>query len=141
MSQVKYLTAAEVLHLNETAIATLGGGNAGVQSPRAFDVVITQPQQIVFGQEMYPTIWLKAAYMMQQIVKTPVFVDGSKRTAMLVVQTFLTANGYEPTPDFFEDVQAFTIEVTQTANTEAVMATIADWLASVFTERQSKSIK
>lgn len=43
MSQVKYLTAAEVLHLNETAIATLGGGNAGVQSPRAFDVVITQP--------------------------------------------------------------------------------------------------
>jgi death-on-curing protein len=97
--------------------------------------VITQPQQIVFGQEMYPTIWLKAAYMMQQIVKTPVFVDGSKRTAMLVVQTFLTANGYDPTPDFFEDVQAFTIEVTQTSNTEAVMATIADWLASVFTER------
>ena len=90
---------------------------------------------------MYPTIWLKAAYMMQQIVKTPVFVDGSKRTAMLVVQNFLTANGYDPTPNFLEDVQAFTIEVTQTANTEAVMATIADWLASVFTERQSKSIK
>lgn len=101
MNQVQYLTAAEVLHLNETAIATLGGGNAGVQSPRTFDVVISQPQQIVFGQEMYPTICLKAAYMMQQIIKTPVFVDGSKQTAMPVVQTFLNANGYDPTPDFF----------------------------------------
>ncbi|KXU10299.1 hypothetical protein WEIDD23_00392 [Weissella sp. DD23] len=40
-----------------------------------------------------------------------------------------------PRQIFFEDVQAFTIEVTQTANTEVVMATIADWLASVFTER------
>ena len=35
----------------------------------------------------------------------------------------------------FLDVQTFTIEVTQTSNTEAVMAAIADWLASVFTER------
>lgn len=56
-------------------------------------MVLDQPKQVVFGQEVYPTIWVKAAYMMQQIIKTPVFVDGSKRTAGLVVLRVLQENG------------------------------------------------
>lgn len=38
------------------------GGNAGIQS-RAFEVILDQPKQVVFGQEVYPTVWLKATYM------------------------------------------------------------------------------
>ena len=60
MTETHYLNREELLSLNEQAVYELGG-NAGVQSPRAFEVVLDQPKQVVFGQEVYPTIWVKAA--------------------------------------------------------------------------------
>ena len=60
MTETHYLSREELLSLNEQAVVELGG-NAGVQSPRAFEVVLDQPKQVVFGQEVYPTIWVKAA--------------------------------------------------------------------------------
>jgi death-on-curing protein len=130
---IQYLTAEQVLALNQQAVDQIGGGTAGVQSPRAFDVVVNQPRQVLFGHEVYGTIWLKAAYMMQQIIKTPVFVDGSKRTAMLVGQTFLTQNGSQPRDDDFNSLaKVFILEMTQRPNDDANMALVADWLADQF---------
>ena len=64
MTETQYLNREELLSLNEQAVLKFGG-NAGIQSPRAFEVILDQPKQVVFGQEVYPTVWLKAAYMMQ----------------------------------------------------------------------------
>ncbi|WP_373891268.1 type II toxin-antitoxin system death-on-curing family toxin [Weissella confusa] len=132
MEETHYLTRDELLALNKHAVEALGG-NAGVQSPRAFEVVIDQPKQVVFGQEVYPTVWLKAAYMMQQIIKTPVFVDGSKRTAGLVVLSFLQQNGYQPVHDDYNDrAKAFIFEMVQKDNSEETMMLIAEWLSAQF---------
>lgn len=132
MEETHYLTRDELLALNKHAVEALGG-NAGIQSPRAFEVVIEQPKQVVFGQEVYPTVWLKAAYMMQQIIKTPVFVDGSKRTAGLVVLRFLQENGYQPLGDDYNEVaQDFIIEMVQKDNSEETMMLIAEWLSAQF---------
>lgn len=132
MTEVIYLDRERLLDLNRQAVAELGG-NAGIQSPRAFEVVIEQPKQVVFGQEVYPTIWVKAAYMMQQIIKTPVFVDGSKRTAGLVVLTFLQENGYQPVgEDYSEIVRDFILEMVQRDNSEKTMLLIAEWLSARF---------
>ncbi|TGE72985.1 type II toxin-antitoxin system death-on-curing family toxin [Weissella confusa] len=134
MEETHYLIRDELLKLNEQAVATLGG-NAGIQSPRAFEVVIEQPKQVVFGQEVYPTIWVKAAYMMQQIIKTPVFVDGSKRTAGLVVLRFLQENGYQPMgEDYNEVARNFILELVQSDNSEETMMLIARWLSNHFTQ-------
>lgn len=128
MTETHYLSREELLSLNEQAVVELGG-NAGVQSPRAFEVVLDQPKQVVFGQEVYPTIWVKAAYMMQQIIKTPVFVDGSKRTAGLVVLRFLQENGYQPMgEDYNEVARNFILEMVQSDNSEETMKLIAKWL-------------
>ena len=133
MEETHYLTRDELLALNKHAVEALGE-NAGIQSPRAFEVVIEQPKQVVFGQEVYPTVWLKAAYMMQQIIKTPVFVDGSKRTAGLVVLRFLQENGYQPLGDDYNEVaQDFIIEMVQKDNSEETMMLIAEWLSAQFT--------
>ena len=119
MTETHYLNREELLSLNEQAVVELGG-NAGVQSPRAFEVVLDQPKQVVFGQEVYPTIWVKAAYMMQQIIKTPVFVDGSKRTAGLVVLRFLQENGYQPMgEDYNEVARNFILEMVQSDFTQS----------------------
>ncbi len=132
MTETQYLNREELLSLNEQAVLKLGG-NTGIQSPRAFEVILDQPKQVVFGQEVYPTVWLKAAYMMQQIIKTPVFVDGSKRTAGLVVLRFLQENGYQPVSDNYDDLaKAFIFKMVQKANSEETMALIAGWLSSQF---------
>ena len=134
MEETHYLTRDELLALNKHAVEALGG-NAGIQSPRAFEVVIEQPKQRVFGQEVYPTVWLKAAYMMQQIIKTPVFVDGSKRTAGLVVLRFLQENGYQPLGDDYNEVaRDFILEMVQSDNSEETMMLIAKWLSNHFTQ-------
>lgn len=134
MEETHYLTRDELLAFNKHAVEALGG-NAGIQSPRAFEVVIEQPKQIVFGQEVYPTVWLKAAYMMQQIIKTPVFVDGSKRTAGLVVLRFLQENGYQPLGDDYNEVaRDFILEMVQSDNSEETMMLIAKWLSNHFTQ-------
>ncbi len=134
MTETHYLSREELLSLNEQAVVELGG-NAGVQSPRAFEVVLDQPKQVVFGQEVYPTIWVKAAYMMQQIIKTPVFVDGSKRTAGLVVLRFLPENGYQPMgEDYNEVARNFILEMVQCDNSEETMKLIAKWLSNHFTQ-------
>ena len=134
MTETHYLSREELLSLNEQAVVELGG-NAGVQSPRAFEVVLDQPKQVVFGQEVYPTIWVKAAYMMQQIIKTPVFVDGSKRTAGLVVLRFLQENGNQPMgEDYNEVARNFILEMVQSDNSEETMKLIAKWLSNHFTQ-------
>ena len=134
MTETHYLSREELLSLNEQAVVELGG-NAGVQSPRAFEVVLDQPKQVVFGQEVYPTIWVKAAYIMQQIIKTPVFVDGSKRTAGLVVLRFLQENGYQPMgEDYNEVARNFILEMVQSDNSEETMKLIAKWLSNHFTQ-------
>ncbi|CAM2863124.1 type II toxin-antitoxin system death-on-curing family toxin [Weissella confusa] len=134
MTETQYLNREELLSLNEQAVLKLGG-NAGIQSPRAFEVILDQPKQVVFGQEVYPTIWLKAAYMMQQIIKTPVFVDGSKRTAGLVVLLFLQENGYQPLGDDYNEVaRDFILEMVQSDNSEETMKLIGKWLSNHFTQ-------
>ena len=134
MTETQYLNREELLSLNEKAVLKLGG-NAGIQSPRAFEVILDQPKQVVFGQEVYPTVWLKAAYMMQQIIKTPVFVDGSKRTAGLVVLLFLQENGYQPVgEDYNEVARNFILEMVQSDNSEETMMLIAKWLSNHFTQ-------
>ena len=134
MTETQYLNREELLSLNEQAVLKFGG-NAGIQSPRAFEVILDQPKQVVFGQEVYPTVWLKAAYMMQQIIKTPVFVDGSKRTAGLVVLRFLQENGYQTMgEDYNEVARNFILEMVQSDNSEETMKLIAKWLSNHFTQ-------
>ena len=134
MTETQYLNREELLSLNEQAVLKFGG-NAGIQSPRAFEVILDQPKQVVFGQEVYPTVWLKAAYMMQQIIKTPVFVDGSKRTAGLVVLRFLQENGYQPMDEDYNEVaRNFILEMVQSDNSEETMKLIAKWLLNHFTQ-------
>ncbi len=134
MTETQYLNREELLSLNEQAVLKFGG-NAGIQSPRAFEVILDQPKQVVFGQEVYPTVWLKAAYMMQQIIKTLVFVDGSKRTAGLVVLRFLQENGYQPMDEDYNEVaRNFILEMVQSDNSEETMKLIAKWLSNHFTQ-------
>ena len=72
---------------------------------------------------------------MKQIIKTPVFVCGSKRTAALVVLLFLQENWYQPMDEDYNEVApTFILEMVQSDNSEETMKLIAKWLSNHFTQ-------
>lgn len=91
---VVYLTVDGVIALHEIALQ-FGGGLDGIRSQQVLASAVAQPQQSAFGEDAYPTIAEKAAAYGFFLAENQPFVDGNKRTALLAMETFLEANGYE----------------------------------------------
>lgn len=92
---MKYLTEHEVKIINGIVIKKYSPGeDAGVKDPNALNVTIMQPKQVVFGKELYPTVFLKAAILFEMIVNKHCFYNGNKRTAIMALYVFLNLNGY-----------------------------------------------
>lgn len=131
---MKYLSAEEIVAVNKRVLERLGQKATGLQYPHGLSVVVEQPQMVVFGTELYPTIWLKAAYIMQKITKKHIFEDGNKRTAYISTLLFLHRNGYQLrlTTD---EAEALILQLTLSDDTEDEMKEIATVL-----ERNSLAI-
>lgn len=122
-----YLTTAEIIAFNKYVLEGVGQSYQGIQYPEGLSLVIEQPQMVVFGHTLYPTIWLKAAYIMQKITKNHIFVDGNKRTAFLATLLFLKKNGYE-THLTADEGEALIIQVTLANDSEDEMMKISEVL-------------
>lgn len=90
---MNYLDAEDYIKLNKIAVVRENEEYLGVQYPEGLDI-LKEVEANYFGQELYPTIWLKAAFILQKITKKHIFFDGNKRTALLASITFLKLNGY-----------------------------------------------
>ncbi len=53
---------------------------------------VARPQTTVGGDDAYPTIWSKAAALLQSIVDNHALVDGNKRLGWLATAVFLEIN-------------------------------------------------
>lgn len=58
---------------------------------------VARPQTSVFGSDAYPTIWTKAAALLDSIVNNHPLVDGNKRLGWLATAVFLTINDVDVT--------------------------------------------
>lgn len=133
---IKYLTRQELIKINQYAVEMVGGITFGVRSDAGLDAIVKQPKQVVFGRELYLTIWLKAACILQEITKKHVFIDGNKRTAMQAAMYFLHLNGYDARNiDAINDSDNFVLSVINSPDSEATMVSIATWLQLNFVER------
>ncbi|MCZ0890984.1 type II toxin-antitoxin system death-on-curing family toxin [Ligilactobacillus saerimneri] len=92
---MNYLTEEEIILVNRRVLTRMNQSFQGVQYPEGLSIVCEQPKLKVFGHELYPTIWLKAAFIIQKITKKHIFVNGNKRTAYLSGLLFLYKNGYK----------------------------------------------
>lgn len=94
-----YLKAENIVRINAKIITTTSKGEMiGIRDAAALDMAIKQPQQSVFGEELYPTIFDKAAILVINLTKKHPFYNANKRTAFVSMVTFLEVNGY--TTDF-----------------------------------------
>lgn len=114
---MKYLTVKDIIKINAKLITTVSSGELiGLKDAAALDMTVNQPQQEVFGEELYPTIYDKASILAINLAKRHPFQNGNKRTALVSMITFLMMNGY--TTSFTqEEAVRFILNIT-TSNQE-----------------------
>ena len=91
---MKYLTVKDVLLLHDIAIDKFGGSH-GLRDLGLLESAVARPESSFGGEDLYPTIFLKAGALVHSLLMNHQFVDGNKRTAMFSVMTFLELNGYK----------------------------------------------
>ena len=90
-----YLTAEEMLFLHYVVMEIYGEGeHAGILFEDRFYFAVERPQMSSFNVEVYPTLWLKAAALVQSIAQGHPFHNGNKRTALACLNIFLELNRY-----------------------------------------------
>ncbi len=67
---------------------------AGVRDSSLVDAIAKRPSQGYFGTTPFRDLPLKAASIMEGIIRWSPFVDGNKRTALLATSAYLQVNGY-----------------------------------------------
>jgi death-on-curing protein len=120
---ILYLTAEEILILHYKIIEDFGGSH-GVRDENRLKSVEGAPAQVVFGQELYKTIYAKAAVYIRVIIGDHPFSDGNKRTGITAGAVFLIRNKITLTASP-NDLEDFAVKV---ATDHLDIPEIAAWL-------------
>ncbi|PSR16641.1 type II toxin-antitoxin system death-on-curing family toxin [filamentous cyanobacterium CCP3] len=130
MPTPKFLDAEAVLKLHARQIERFGG-TAGVRDEGLLDSALAQPKATFGGELLHPTLAEQAAAYLYHLAKNHPFVDGNKRTAFAVIDTFLRING---TRLSLTDNEAYDL-VMRVAQGQVDKATLAEILAGALEPR------
>lgn len=101
------------------------GGSHGLRDVGLLESAVLRPQATFGGEDLYPTLFEKAAALMHSLLKNHQFVDGNKRTAYASTGVFLELNGYQLKNAGKKIALNFTRKV---ENTSLSLEEIATWL-------------
>jgi death on curing protein len=121
---MKYLTLKDI-ELIHMQIIDASGGSQGVRDRERIRSAIAGTKQIVFGQELYVTVFEKAAVLMRGIIADHPFVDGNKRTGTISALVFLNFNNYDTSSLIDKELEDFAVKV---AVEKLDVPQIAEWL-------------
>jgi death-on-curing protein len=121
---IKYLTLEEVLKMHDVFIAKYGGLK-GVRDLNLLMSAIETPKAAMFGNDLYPTIYDKAAAYLYHLVQNHPFNDANKRTGFGAAYLFLQANKV-PILLSDESFESLVIEVAQGKVTKEEIAHILE---------------
>ena len=115
-----YLTLEQVLEMHDAFIEKFGGLD-GIREPNLLLSAIDTPKAAAFGEDLYPTVYDKAAAYLYHIVQNHPFNDGNKRTGFGAAYLFLRANN---APILFSDesFECLVIEVAKGKKTKEQIA-------------------
>lgn len=120
---MKYLTAEQVLFIHARLIAETGGSH-GVRDLGMLESAVARSRATFDDQELYPSIFLKAAALLDSLINNHPFVDGNKRSGITAAALFLQANGWRLSASNAE-LEEFTLRV---AVAHPEVPRIAEWL-------------
>lgn len=90
---MKRITLEQLLQLHVVVIKQSGGSEGLRDLGRLESAIATQTQE-VFGEELYKGVFERAAALCRGIIADHPFVDGNKRSGLLVATSFVEINGY-----------------------------------------------
>ena len=98
--------------------------SSGVRDENLLASAVNTPFQTFMGNDLYPSIYDKAAQLCYSIANNHPFTDGNKRTALHSMYVYLIINGFDITATQ-QDVENMIIDVAadNMTNTE-----LAQWL-------------
>ena len=88
---IEYLTLEELLVIQSHMIKRFGG-LIGIRDKNLLNSAIELPKSTMFGKDLYPGVFEKAAIYLFAIVRNHPFNDGNKRTGGGAAYLFLQAN-------------------------------------------------
>lgn len=91
---MKRLSKEQVIKIHNMLIEETGGSD-GIKDAGLLDSALNAPFQTFDGDYVYKTIKEKAAKLGYFLVKNHPFIDGNKRTGVLVMLVFLEVNGID----------------------------------------------
>ncbi|MCA9350885.1 type II toxin-antitoxin system death-on-curing family toxin [Candidatus Saccharibacteria bacterium] len=91
---IHYITANDIVAIHDMVIKEIGG-KLGVREPGLLVSIAEKPKTAFGKSELYPDVFTKAAVLYEALCNYHVFIDGNKRTALLVMFRFLHINGYQ----------------------------------------------
>ena len=115
------ITRKEILQLHELSIDAYGGAH-GIRDEGMLESAIARPFQTFGGEDLYPTIYEKAAAFAESLIIKHPFVDGNKRTGFAVMLATLRRENIKltaPQNDTYNFVIAISIGA---MNFEAIVA-------------------
>ena len=89
----RYIDISEVYTIHQLVI-TWAGTKASIRDFTLLHSAVERPKASFNGRDLYPTVWLKAAALLQSICLNHAFSDGNKRTAWTTTHRFLWKNHY-----------------------------------------------
>ncbi|EFO6606280.1 type II toxin-antitoxin system death-on-curing family toxin [Campylobacter upsaliensis] len=106
---MRYLNLQEVLELHDRMIQAMDGLNgANPKQIALLDSALTQIQ----NDDYYPSFIDKLTHLMFACVKFHPFIDGNKRTALLLGRTFIKINYPDSLPtDFYQKLEDIIVSV------------------------------
>lgn len=113
----------DILKLHRFSIEIYGGAS-GVRDLGLLESAIARPFQTFGGDDLYPTVFEKAAALGESLIINHPFVDGNKRTGFLAMASLIQEEGYifKATQ---EDAYVFTIDISTGSKS---FEEIVDWL-------------
>jgi death-on-curing protein len=128
---VFFLDVDDVLELYAEHV----GSRRQLVRPELLESAVALPRATMFGAELYPHLFQKAAALQRSIAQNQPFLDGNKRIAWIAARTFLAANGF--------DVQASAEEglklMTDIAERKLDVDDVAEFLAMRAKPRDSQA--
>jgi death-on-curing protein len=119
------ISKAEILYLHKLSINAYGGAD-GVRDEDLFESAIARPYQTFGGEDLYPTVYEKAAAFAESLIINHPFIDGNKRTGFAVMLATLRRGNIKLIASQ-EEAYHFVIAI---STGDMKFEAIVDWLKS-----------
>lgn len=121
---MKYLGYNQTLFIYKRVVEETGG-SYGIRDEGLLRSALARPQASFGGQDLYPTLFEKAAALLESLVRNHPLVDGNKRVAWECFDLTLQINGYELKTSHKENYRLVMAVIERTLTVQEV----AEWLS------------